>query len=494
MLSIFVATTITLWVSLHTAHALSFQQKCESFVLRHGTAILSNATFISPGGYTTTLYNITSTNKIAFCRISAAQPYPTNNRVQFEVWLPDPNVYNDRFLVLGNGGMAGILDETSLMSCLNQNFACATGDSGHRAKDNNDGNGAPGVYLPYLHDREQTLAWIHNSIALLTAPAKKIVRTMYGRRPKYSYYQGCSTGGAQGFSLAQFHPHLFDGIVAGSPGNWYSHLVLSFLWNTVPESVNSPPGAPDFSLSDLNLITTAALKKCDAIDGVADGLIENPLQCHFDIDNLQCPPSQASSAAASCLSAQKIQQAKKIYDGPKRPASNLAVYPGFSVGSESSWAMQEQGLSSAFSIPILQNLVFNNLAYNVSTFNWGTDVDLVDKRSGRLMDAISSDLSSFRATGAKMVVTQGWADPFNAALWPIQHREQLQNTMRGNVDDWFSLFMVPGGGHCGAAPGYPHVPANWHSLDVLIDWVEGGKKPKAMLSSDVHNWESYTCQ
>lgn len=101
MLSIFVATTITLWVSLHTAHALSFQQKCESFVLRHGTAILSNATFISPGGYTTTLYNITSTNKIAFCRISAAQPYPTNNRVQFEVWLPDPNVYNDRFLVLG---------------------------------------------------------------------------------------------------------------------------------------------------------------------------------------------------------------------------------------------------------------------------------------------------------------------------------------------------------------------------------------------------------
>lgn len=129
--------------------------------------------------------------------------------------------------------------------------------------------------------------------------------------------------------------------------------------------------------------------------------------------------------------------------------------------------MQEQGLSSAFSIPILQNLVFNNLAYNVSTFNWGTDVDLVDKRSGRLMDAISSDLSSFRATGAKMVVTQGWADPFNAALWPIQHREQLQNTMRGNVDDWFSLFMVPGGGHCGAAPGYPHVPVCFSEMKTV---------------------------
>lgn len=101
MLSVFAAATITLWVSLHTAHALSFQQQCEGFVLRHATAIISNATFIAAGSYTTTLYNITSTNKIPFCRISAAQPYPTNNRVQFEVWLPDPNVYNNRFLVVG---------------------------------------------------------------------------------------------------------------------------------------------------------------------------------------------------------------------------------------------------------------------------------------------------------------------------------------------------------------------------------------------------------
>jgi pimeloyl-ACP methyl ester carboxylesterase len=137
--------------------------------------------------------------------------------------------------------MAGTIDEASLMSCLNQNFACAGGDSGHSAKANNNGNGSPGVYLPYLHDREQTLAWIHNSIALLTPPAKKIVDTLYGQRPKYTYYDGCSTGGAQGFALAQRHPHLFDGIVAGSPGNWYSHLALSFLWNTVPESASYFP-------------------------------------------------------------------------------------------------------------------------------------------------------------------------------------------------------------------------------------------------------------
>ena len=140
----------------------------------------------------------------------------------------------------GNGGMADTIDQPSLLSCVNRGFACAGGDSGHRASENNNGSGAPGVFLPYLHDREQTLAWIHNSIAYITPPARSIVESAYAKKPKYAYYQGCSTGGAQGFALAQYHPHLFDGIVAGSPGNWYSHLALSFLWNYVDEKVRLP--------------------------------------------------------------------------------------------------------------------------------------------------------------------------------------------------------------------------------------------------------------
>lgn len=133
--------------------------------------------------------------------------------------------------LLGNGGLAGTIDEDALMESLNLRFAVAGGDSGHRAVDNNDGDGAPGVYLPFLHDVNQTLAWIHNSVAYFTPPAQSLVESYYGQKSDFSYYKGCSTGGAQGFALAQFHPELFDGIIAGSPGNWYSHLALSFLWN-----------------------------------------------------------------------------------------------------------------------------------------------------------------------------------------------------------------------------------------------------------------------
>ena len=114
------------------------------------------------------------------------------------------------------------------------------GDSGHLASLNNNGGGAPGVYLPYLHDQNQVEAWIHNAISLFTPAAKSLVSLFYGKAASYSYYDGCSTGGAQGFALAQYHPNLFDGIIAGSPGNWYSHLALSFLWNGLKTQVCSP--------------------------------------------------------------------------------------------------------------------------------------------------------------------------------------------------------------------------------------------------------------
>lgn len=127
--------------------------------------------------------------------------------------------------------MAGTIDNATMVEYLNEGFAVAAGDSGHLASENNDGEGAPNTYLPYLHDRDQVLAWIHNSIALFTPPARDFVKAHYAHEPAYSYYYGCSTGGAQGFALSQLHPDLFDGIYAGCPGFWYSHLALSFLWN-----------------------------------------------------------------------------------------------------------------------------------------------------------------------------------------------------------------------------------------------------------------------
>lgn len=111
-------------------------------------------------------------------------------------------------------------------------------DSGHEASEiNNFGTGAPGLKIHYLQDKDQVETWIHNSIAMHTPTSRELVESFYNEKPSYSYFKGCSTGGAQGFALALFHPYLFDGIISGCAGNWYSHLMLGFLWNTIKSQV-----------------------------------------------------------------------------------------------------------------------------------------------------------------------------------------------------------------------------------------------------------------
>ncbi|KAK8191266.1 tannase and feruloyl esterase [Phyllosticta capitalensis] len=404
--------------------------------------------------------------------------------------MPQADVWNKRFLAVGNGGFAGVVDTASMTEYLNQGFAVVGGDSGHLASENNDGGGAPNTYLPYMHDKDQVKAWIHESMALLTPTAKELVQIFYGEPAKYSYYAGCSTGGAQGFALSQRHPDLFDGIYAGSPGHWYSHLMLSFLWNA-----QNTKGDAYLSQALLEHITSAVTAKCDLDDGAADGLVQNPLSCNFHIDSLACEPNAPNST--TCLSDVQLKAAKAIYAGPKDARDGSVVYPGFTLGSEVEWASGQEGaLADSYAIALLQNLVFNDLNYSSDTFNWASDIDKVDEFAGTFIDETSTDLTSFKEHGGKMIVSQGWADPYNAATLPIDYLNALNQRFGGDVSDFFSLFMVPGGGHCGSAANFESVPANYHGIDALVEWVENGAKPQFIVSdepSDGSNRTSKLC-
>jgi hypothetical protein len=364
-----------------------------------------------------------------------------------------------------------------MMAQLNLGYAVAGCDSGHSLADS--GNT---TYAPFLADKAMVEAWIHNSIAMITPITKALTKEYYAESPGFSYYYGCSTGGGQGYALAQYYPDLFDGIYAGSPGNWYSHLILNFLWNGL-----HTVGSGYMSQDALNFITDSVVAACDALDGVVDGLIENPLNCDYNITQLECRSGQnpiSASGTVVCLAVDQIKAAQAIYAGPKNLVTGGKVYPGMSLGSENGWIYQETILYEYYSQLILQQLVFDDLAYNVSTFNWGTDVCKVDELASPLIDEISPNLSAFQKRGGKLITTQGWADQFNAALWPIQHLEQIRTRMTGvDIDDFIKVFMVPGGGHCGANPEYPHVPGTYDVLDVLVPWVEQGIRPLQMLST-----------
>lgn len=240
--------------------------------------------------------------------------------------------------------------------------------------------------------------------------------------------------------------------------------------------------------AELNFTTNAIIDACDTLDGVADRLLENPLHCNFDINSLACNQTTTASSASgnvTCLQSSKIAAIKNFYAGPKRSDNGNQLYPGFSFGSEIEWILQEGNLADAFSIPILQNLVFNNLSYDSDTFNWASDVALLNAKAGRFIDEISPNISAFRNSGGKFLTAQGWADPYNVALWPIEHLKQVEEVFGQNkTEDFYSLFMIPGGGHCGTATYYPGVPATYHVVQAMIKWVEKGRKPEEIQSSD----------
>ncbi|KAJ4349567.1 uncharacterized protein N0V89_008183 [Didymosphaeria variabile] len=432
-------------------------------------------------------------------------------------------------MAVGNGGQAGVIGYSDMMAELNSGlgFAVAGGNAGHLASDNNAGVGpslgAPGVYQPFLNDEDQLQAWLHNAISLLTPAAKALIKEFYGHEVEYSYYRGCSAGGAQGFSLAEYYPDLFDGIISGCPANWLTHLVFfsRFLAHKTQTNATYLPGPV------LDFIQASVIQECDIIDGVADNLIENPLACSFNISSLACIAG-TSADNATCLTPSQLSAAKAIYRGPVRSDSpGMSLFPGLSLGSEAGWLLPQvqAALSNAFSIPILQQIVYRNLSYDPATFNWASDVDFLEARAGPLLDAINTNLSSFRNSGGKMIVYAGWSDPNIAPMWSIQHVEAITQTTIGAgstiaENDFLKLVMVPGGGHCGAnIAKYPYVPAQYGVSSALVEWVEKGQEPvqgikswgpingedrtrrlctwpqvaRLKVNGDVDDWKSYTC-
>ena len=291
--------------------------------------------------------------------------------------------------------------------CFNSTAYCKltirSGDGGHLQSLNGNGNPTPGSALPFLHNQVQTLEWIRDSIAAFTLPSRALQTLYYGKPALYSYYAGCSTGGAQAFALAQRHPDIFDGIYASCPGNWYTHLVLMFLWNQLHSE-----GPAFMDQQALNFIQDAVLDHCDALDGVKDGILEDPFGCNFNITSLACGRGQSPriNNQTQCLTDVQISAAQAFYQGPRDVRNGKVIYPGFLHGSESSWLTMETSLANIFSAAVLQNLVFSP-SYNISQFNWGSDVDSVDLKAGTLIDHVSTDMRSFFNRGGKLLVTQG---------------------------------------------------------------------------------------
>lgn len=451
-------------------------------------ASVVSATAVAAGSFTTAS-GATLANLPAFCRVQARATPTSDSLINFELWVPAGAAWNGKMVTTGNGGYSPALSFGDMAYAMRQGYAVVGGDTGHQSTDPNEmfwGVGHP----------EKIADWGSRSVHAITVPAKKIVADLSARSVSKAYYYGCSTGGHQAYAELQRYPEDFDGVIAGAPGNNRTRLNVEFLHRFLSNRVPNSNTQLILTPAKANLITQRAVAACDALDGVTDGVMEDPRACtvdRFNVESLQC----TGADAADCLTADQVAAAKKIYAGPKNPRTGAQLYPGLPVGTESGWPGYWGG-SEPVRADYWRLWAFENPQWNWWTFDYDRDVTFTEAKLGPLVDQTSANLAAFKARGGKAIVYQGWQDPVVNGIDTIAYYDRVKAAQGGSqaeVDGFFRLFMVPGMGHCsggsgatsfgngGSAP--PVVDADRDILSALDRWVTAGTAPERIVASRV---------
>ena len=403
--------------------------------------------------------------------------------VRFELRLPQD--WNGRFLFQGGGGLDGSVrpavgDTNGATPALARGFAVVSMDGGHEGPD-----------ASFAGNQQARLDYAYQAIGRATLVAKAAIAHFYARAPSFSYFEGCSNGGREAMMAAERYPLEFDGIVAGDPGFRLAHAAVGEAWNNQHYAAIAPKdgqGNPDLANaltdSDLTLVTDALLAECDKLDGLADGMINNPSACHFTPQKLLCAPGQNSA----CLSQGKIDAMVAINQGAHDSKGN-ALYSGFPYDagmSATGWrvwmlgipgkmkSLNEmlggQSLSLYFLTPQQPNrspyvLDFDHAALNIAS-------------TAAINDADSLMFSSFTGHGGKLLIYQGGSDPvFSAA--DIEHWYDRLSASIPASSEFARLFLVPGMNHCGGGPATDR----FDPLTAVQQWVEQHRAPERILAS-----------
>jgi Tannase and feruloyl esterase len=402
-------------------------------------------------------------NLPAFCRVAATLTPSTDSDIKIEVWMPAAG-WNGKFLGVGNGGWSGNISYGPLAAGLRRGYAAASTDTGHSGGSANFALGHPEKLIDF--------AW--RSVHEMTVQAKAIVAAFYGNGPRLSYWTGCSSGGKQGLKEAQRFPADYDGIVAGAPANFWTHLMVGGLW--IGHATLKDP-ASYIPREKYALIHKAALEACDANDGVKDGVLEDPARCRFDPKALLC----AGDDGPTCLTAPQVEAAKKIYTGATHARTGKQIFPGLEPGSELGWAAMAGG-PDAFPIVAdhFKYVVFKDPSWNFKTLNFDADVDLADNMDNGLLNAIDPNLKPFFGRRGKLLLYHGWNDQLIAPRNTINYYTSVVTAVGSAASsDSIQLFMAPGANHCGGGEG----PSNFDALSAIEQWVEKGKAPTEIIAS-----------
>jgi feruloyl esterase len=416
----------------------------------------------APAGY----HEVPLKDLPGFCRVAATASPIADSAIKFEVWMPATD-WNGKFQGVGNGAWAGRISYGALGGALQHHYATASTDTGH------EGDGTNAIFT--IGHPEKLIDFGYRAVHEMTVQAKAIIAAYYGAGPRWSYWNSCSTGGRQGLMEAQRFPNDYNGIAAGAPAAFRTHLMFASIWiakaTLIDPASYIPPGK-------YPLIHAAALKACDALDGVVDGIINDPTLCRFDPAVITCQGSDAPD----CLTPAQVQAARRIYSPATNPRTGKPIYPALEPGSELGWRDHAGGPEPrGVTVSYFRDVLFKNPQWDFRTLNFDTDVAFADKEDGGIVNAINPHLEPFRSAGGKLLLYHGWSDNLLAPLGTVNYYRQVVTTMGGaeKTGDFARLFMVPGMGHCGGGPGTDV----FDKVGVLEQWVERGAAPDKVIAA-----------
>jgi feruloyl esterase len=453
-----------------SAHAAS----CEAVAkLVLANAKVTRAELVAPGAFTPPGAGQTGAGPTAlaslpgFCRIAATLTPSTDSDIKIEVWLPVAG-WNGKFQAVGNGGWTGSIPYPAMAAAVTAGYATAGTDTGHV------GNTAAFA----LGHPEKLIDFGYRAVHEMTVKAKAVIDAFYGAAPSLSIWNGCSQGGRQGVAEAVRYPTDFDAIVAGAPAVNFVNLHAGRM--AINRSVNASLMSA-IPAAKYPLIHQAVLAACDAGDGVADGVLENPAACTFDPRKLQCSEQDDSA----CLTPAQVASAATMYAGSKHPVTRASVLPGLAPGAELGWNVIGSSQPIGLATDAFKYVIAKDPTWDASRFSPVADLDLALASDPH--DALGStdpDLRAFFARGGKLLLYHGWSDPQVTPFNTINFFHKVVATQGGaGVGTSIQLYMVPGMNHCRGGPG----PDTFDKMSAIEDWIENGSSPSRIEASHLTN-------
>jgi len=414
--------------------------------------------------------------------------------IAFELRLPDQ--WNGRSLFEGGGGLDGsvptAIGDTPIMGstatpALARGYAVYSDDSGHEAV---------GMDMAsFALDQQARLNYAYQSEGKMALAARTIIAAFYGRAAQHNFFMGCSNGGREALLAVERYPTLFDGVVAGNPGFRLSRAAVDQAWDVksfLPAAPLDSTGKPILGKAltddDLKLISARILEDCDALDGAKDGIVDAMAECHFQPSELLCKGEKN----ASCLSAVQVKALDTAFGGAHDSHGTplYASWPYDTGLATPGWRIWKLGFSQTSQNDSLAILLGGaSLGVYFSTpanpaidmanvnFDFDTIADTVSE-TGALNDAVSTDLSTYRAQGGKLIVFHGNSDPVFSANDLRQWWDRLNHTNGPALADNARMFMIPGMTHCGGGPALDDIDP----LTALEAWVIDGHAPATLTA------------